>query len=163
MGAMADDTSSYLKKLSDIQPQFLLQRQQAVCFAEQMIESGDLAYIPQIFSCFPLGNFRLPMLDADMRRLEMVCEIVAAEEKVFGECMFLDHVSAFHELIGKYIRITLFLRRLEVCLPDEALEETVSVLVREKISVCAVRKITGCEIFVDPEFVYNRALQIIYG
>lgn len=162
MGVDTNDTSSYLNALSDIYPQFLKQRKQVVKLAEWMIESRDLVYIPQIFSYFPLEGFRLPFLDADMRRLEIICEIVMAEVRVFeGKIFFFEGVSIFDDLMKKYVSVTLLLRRIEFHLSDKVMSETALMLRKGKISICAIRKITNCEIFTNPDFVYSRALKML--
>lgn len=162
MSSQNDSASFFFHMLSDIRPQFLQQKKQAVHLAEKMIQHRDFTYIPKILSCAPVGNYQLFQLDADMRRLKIVCEIVAAEEKLsIEESGFLENVASFGDLIQKYIRVTLLLRRLEFDFPETVMEDTVAALAVERISVCAIRKITSCETFADSEYVYNRALQII--
>lgn len=55
------------------------------------------------------------------------------------------------------------LRRLEFKFPENILEETIDYLLNGSISICAIRKITDCEIFANPEYVYGQALRIIGG
>lgn len=169
MDGKMDATSDFLKTLYCIRPQFSQQKSRAVHLTEQMLCHGDLSYIPQILSCFPVGNFQeqrlhteLSQLDADMRRLRIICEIAVAEEKLYGgQSAFLQNVNSFEDLIQKYISITFLLRRLEMDFPEDVVGDTETVLEKGNISACAVRKITSCEIFADPEYVCNRALQMI--
>lgn len=159
-----DATSSVLNMLSDMKDQLFSQKRQAIAVTEQMIQSKDSSYIPQILACFPIGNYLISQLDAQMRRLSIICEIAAAEEKLPGSRMFfLEGVSDFEDLMEKYIRITFLLRRLEFQLPREALEETAAVLVQEKISICALRKITDSELFARGDYVYSQALKMTGG
>ncbi len=164
MDNQKDSTSSFLDMLSDIKEQLFLQKRQAIAHTEQMIRKKDSSYIRQILSCFPIGGYQLSQLDADMRRLSVICEIAAAEEKLPAARMFfLERVETFEDLIQKYIRITFLLRRLEFHLPEEALRETAAVLMEEQVSICALRKITNCEIFADGDYVYSQALNRIGG
>lgn len=164
MGNQKDSTSSFLDMLYGIKDQVFLQKSQAISLTEQMIRSMDSSYIPQILSCFPIGNYVLSQLDAQMLKLSIICEIVAAEEKIPGSrIFFLEGVSTFDDLMEKYIRITFLLRRLEFQLPKEVLEETTAALVEERISVCALRKITESELFAKGDDVYRQALQMTGG
>lgn len=159
-----DSTSSFLNMLSNIKEQLFQQKRQAIAFTEQMIQSKDSSYIERVLSCFPIGEYYLPQLDADMRRLSFICEIVAAEEKLFGgRLLFLEGVETFEDLIQKYIQITFLLRRLEFQMPKEALMETAALLMEGQVSVCALRKITDSELFADGNFVYSQALKITGG
>ncbi len=164
MSNQKDSTSSFLDMLSDIKDSVFLQKGQAISLTEQMIQSMDSCYIAQIMYCFPIGDYVLSQLDADMRRLSIICEIVAAEEKLPGsKILFLENVSTFDDLMEKYIRITLLLRRLELQLPREALEEAIVALIEEQISACALRKITESEIFAKGDYVYSQGLQVTGG
>lgn len=160
--------------LSGIKEQFIRQKHQAIAFAEQLILSKDLSYLPKIFSCFQIEACYLPQLDdesmqymqlqqldADMRRLSLICEILLEEKKLPGSrLLFLEQVEDFDGLIQKYIRITFLLRRLEFTLPEEALEEAANMFAQEQVSVCALRKIMDFEIFADKENKYNEALKM---
>lgn len=128
---------------------------------EQMIQSLDLSYIPQILSCFPIDGYQLPQLDADMRRAMIVCEIAAAEERLGGRPLFLENAGSFDGLMQKYIRTTFLLRRIELGLPEDALAETAEMLASGQISACALKKITECEIFSDPGYVFQQAMSCI--
>lgn len=164
MNIQKDSTSSFLNMLSGIKEQLFQQKRQAIVYTEQMIQSKDSSYISQILTCFPIGCYQLSQLDADMRKLSIICEIVAAEEKLPAARMFfLERVETFDGLIQKYIWITFLLRRLEFHLPEEALRETAAVLIDERISICALRKITDCELFADGDNVYSQALNMIGG
>lgn len=160
MDRQNDPTSSFLDTLAGIRTQFFQQKEQAVRLTEEMIRRRDLSYIPQILALFPVGPYQLHQLDADMRRLLIICEIVAAEEKLpGGRLVFLENTASFDDLIRKYIYITFLLRRIELRLPDDALRETADALSGGGISVCALRKITECEIFTDPGYVCQQALK----
>ena len=87
--------------LSSIKEQFFRQKQRAIDFAEQMIQNIDLSYIPSIFSCFLIEDKYLPQLDADckqfiqlqrldadMRRLFLICEILMEENELPGSKLF---------------------------------------------------------------------------
>ena len=164
MNIQKDSTSSFLDMLSGIKERLFQQKRQAIVYTEQMIQKKDSSYIPQILSCFPIGRYQLSQLDTDMRKLSIICEIVAAEEKLPAARMFfLERVETFDGLIQKYIWITFLLRRLEFHLPEEALRETAAVLIEERISICALRKITDCELFADGDNVYSQALNMIGG
>lgn len=164
MNNQKDSTSTFLHMLSDIKEQFFQQKRQAISFAEQMIQTKDSSYIPQILSCFPIREYLLSQLDVEMFRLSVICEIVAAEEKLLGSrLLFLEYVDTFAELMEKYVYVTFLLRRMEFPLSKEARDDTTSVLASGRISVCAIRKITNTELFNNPEYVYSQALQIIGG
>lgn len=164
MDNQKDSTSVFLDMLADIKEQLFQQKQQAILFAEQMIQTKDSSYIPQILSHFPIGDYWLSQLDVDMFRLSVICEIIATEEKLSGEGpFFLEKVDTFQELMEKYIYITFLLRRMEFPLSKEAKDETMAVLAGGGISVCAIRKITDTEIFNDAEHVYSQALQVMGG
>ena len=153
------NATSFLNILAEIRPQFFQQKERAVHLAEQMLKHQDTSYIPQILSCFPVDRYYLHLLDADMRRLRIICEITAAEEILPGtRSLFLENVDSFDGLIQKYIYITFLLRRLELPLPEVDLEVASAVLKSGRISVCALRKITECETFADPKYVYQQAL-----
>lgn len=155
-----DTTSSFLDTLARIRTRFFRQREQAVRLADEMARRRDLSYIPQILALFPIGPYRLSQLDADMRRLLIICEIVAAEEKLpGGRLVFLENAASFDDLLWKYVYITFLLRRIELRLPDDALAETAAALAGGGISVCALQKITECEIFTDPEYVRRQAMR----
>ena len=160
--------------LSSIKEQFFRQKQRAIDFAEQMIQNIDLSYIPSIFSCFLIEDKYLPQLDADckqfiqlqrldadMRRLFLICEILMEENELPGsKLFFLEQVYTFDDLVQKYIRIELLLHRLEFSLPELALQEAIDVLKSEQVSVCALRKIIDYEIFSDKKNIYNEVLKI---
>ncbi len=164
MNNQKDSTSTFLHMLSDIKEQLFQQKRQAISLAEQMIQTKDSSYIPQILSCFPIREYLLSQLDVEMFRLSVICEIVAAEEKLPGSrLIFLEHVDTFGELMEKYVYVTFLLRRLEFPLSKDAKNETMAVLSGRGISVCAIRKITDTEIFNDTERVYTQALQVMGG
>lgn len=164
MDKQKDSTSAFFDLLSDMKEQLFQQKRQAISFAEKMIQNKDSSYIPQIFSCFPIRDYQLSQLDVEMCRLSVICEIVAAEEKLLGSrLLFLEYVDTFAELMEKYVYITFLLRRMEFPLSKGAKDETTSVLASGQISVCAIRKITNTELFNNPEYVYSQALQIIGG
>lgn len=158
----------FLDNLSAIKPQFDLQKKQAIYYTEQLIQNDDFSYIPRILSCLPIGviestsYLEISSMDADMRRLKIICEILLAEQKVPNlEPGFLGCVNSYGDLIQKYIYVTLLLRRTEHNFPKKTLEETIGILINKQISIYAIRKITRNEIFFNPELVYNRALKII--
>lgn len=160
MKEQTNATTSFLNILAEIRPQFFRQKERAIHLAEQMLKHQDTSYIPQILSCFPVDRYYLHQLDADMRRLRIICEITAAEEMLPGtRSLFLKNVDSFDSLIQKYITITFLLRRLELPLPEGSLEETSAILQSGLISVCALRKVTECETFANPEYVYQQALR----
>ena len=164
MDQQKDSTSSFLDMLSGMKDTLFRQKRQAISFTNQMIHSMDSSYISQILSCFPIGDYVLSQLDADMRRLSIICEIVAAEDKLPSSRMFfLEGVSDFDNLMEKYIRISFLLRRLEFQLPQEALAETGAALTQERISVCALRKITKSELFAKGDYVYGQAVRMTGG
>lgn len=164
MNKQKNSTSTFLNMLSNIKDQLFHQKQQAISLTEQMIHTKDSSYIPQILSHFPIGDYWLSQLDVDMFRLSVICEIIAAEEKLSGKGpFFLEQVDTFEELMEKYIYITFLLRRMEFPLSKEAKDETMAVLAGGWISVCAIRKITDTEIFNDAEYVYCQALQVMGG
>ena len=157
-----DATSSFLNTLAAIRTRFFKQKEQVVHLTEQMIQHQDLSYIPQIFACFPIDTYYLPQLDADMRRLRIICEIAAAEAMLPGaEPVFLKNVFSFGDLIHKYIYITFLLRRIDLHMPEQALEEVAATLRGDQISICALRKITECEMFANPGYVYEQALKYL--
>ena len=157
-----DETSSLFNTLAAIRTRSFQQKEQAIHLAEQMIQHQDLSYIPQIFACFPIDVYYLHELDADMRRLSIICEIVAAEAMLPGaEPIFLKNVFSFRDLIHKYIYITFLLRRIDLHMPKQALEEVAAALGGDQISICALRKITECEIFANPGYVYEQALKYL--
>lgn len=92
MDQQKDSTSSFLDMLSGMKDTLFRQKRQAISFTNQMIHSMDSSYITQILSCFPIGDYVLSQLDADMRRLSIICEIVAAEEKLPSSRMFFWRV-----------------------------------------------------------------------
>lgn len=154
-----DFVTSYMNSLSEIRPIFLKNMKHVVDLTEQMICERNLAYIPQI--CFTIENSKLSQLHADMRRLKNICEIIMAESLLSGgKLTFLEDVKSFNELIEKYIHITFLLRRLEFQFSENIVENTMEALDSKSISICAIRKITENEIFANPEYVYNQALQI---
>ena len=147
--------------LSNIKEQFFRQKRQAIEFAEQMIQSKDLSYIAKIQSCFLMDDSYLFQLDADMCRLFLICEILIEENKLSGDRLFfLEQVNTFDDLMQKYIRIKLFLYRLEFSLPKLALQEAINLLKSEEVSVCALHKIIDYEIFSDEKKKYYEALKI---
>ena len=160
--------------LSSIKDQFFRQKQQAIDFTEKMIQSKDLSYIPKILSCFLIENqylpqlnadrkrfIQLPVLDADMRRLFIICEILMEENnQPGGRLFFLEQVDTFDDLIQKYIRIKFFLHRLEFSLPETALQEAAAMLTSDQVSVCALSKVIDYEIFADKENKYNEILKM---
>ncbi|MCI9546971.1 MAG: hypothetical protein HFH60_09850 [Lachnospiraceae bacterium] len=160
--------------LSGVKDRFSQQKNQAVAFAEQLIQYRDLSYIPKIISCFQIEADYLPqlddgvlqymqlqLLDADMRRLSLICEILIEENELpESRLFFLEQVENFEDLIGKYVRITFLLRRMEFSLPEEALKEAANMFMEEQVSVCALRKIMDSEIFADKENKYNQALKM---
>lgn len=160
--------------LSNIKEQFFRQKRQAIEFAEQMIQSKDLSYIAKIQSCFLMDDsylfqlddeskqyIQLQRLDADMCRLFLICEILIEENKLSGDRLFfLEQVNTFDDLMQKYIRIKLFLYRLEFSLPKLALQEAINLLKSEEVSVCALHKIIDYEIFSDEKKKYYEALKI---
>lgn len=160
--------------LSNIKDQFFLQKRQAIDFTEQMIRSKDLSYIPKISSCFLIEDQYLPQLDADrkqfiqlqeldadMRRLSIICKILMEENnQPGGRLFFLEQVETFDDLIQKYIRIEFFLHRLEFFLPETALQEAVSMFLSEQVSICALFKVIDYEIFADKEKKYNEILKM---
>lgn len=161
MDRQNDPTSSFLNRLAEIRTLFFQQKEHAIHLIEQMVQSRDLSYIPQILACFPVDRYQLPQLDADMRRSLIICEIAAAEEKLEGRPLFLENVDSFHALIEKYVHTTFLLRRIEMYLPEDALAETAEALASGQISICALKKITECEIFADPGYVYQQAIKCI--
>lgn len=157
-----DATSSFFNTLAAIQTRSFQQKEEAIHLAEQMIQHQDLSYIPQIFACFPIDVYYLHELDADMRRLSIVCEIIAAEAMLPGtEPVFLKNVFSFKDLLHKYIYTTFLLRRIDLHMPEQTLEEVAAALKGDQISICALRKITECEIFANPEYVYKQALKYL--
>lgn len=163
--------------LSSIKDQFFRQKRQAIDFAEKMIQSNDLSYIPKILSCFLIEDQYLPQLDADrkqfiqlhyldadMRRLYIICKILTEEkDQPGGRLFFLEQVNTFDDLMQKYIRIEFFLHRLEFCLPETALKEVASMFLSEQVSVCALFKVIDYEIFADKEKKYNEILKMKLG
>ncbi len=160
--------------LSSVKDQFFYQKRQAIAFAEQMIQNKDLSYIPKIFSCFLIEDrylsqldtvskrfIQLQRLDADMRRLFLICEILTEENKLpESRLFFLEQIYTFDDLIQKYIRIKLFLYRLEFSFPELSLQEAIDMLKSEEVSVCALRKIIDYEIFSDEKNRYDEVLKI---
>lgn len=160
--------------LSSIKDQFFRQKRQAIDFAEQMIQSKDLCYIPKILSCFLIEDqylqhldadrkqfIQLQDLDADMRRLSIICKILMEEKnQPGGRLFFLEQVDTFDDLIQKYIRIEFFLHRLEFSLPETALQEAVAMFISEHVSVSALFKVIDYEIFADKENKYNEILKM---
>lgn len=160
--------------LSRIKDQFFRQKRQAITFTEQLILNKDLSYIPKILSCFPIEDHYIPQLDtnskqfiqlqrldADVRRLFFICEILAEEEKLpESKLYFLEQINTFDDLIQKYIRITFLLRRLEFPLHEAALKEVATVFKDEQVSICALRKIIDYEIFADKENKYKEILEM---
>lgn len=147
--------------LSSIKDQFFRQKRQAIGFTEKMIQSKDLSYIPKILSCFLIEDQYLPQLDADrkqfiqlqdldadMRRLSIICKILMEENNLpGGRLFFLEQVDTFDDLIQKYIRIELFLHRLEFSLPEKALQEASDMLTLDQISMCSLSKVIDYKIF----------------
>lgn len=153
-----------LSDIKNIRLEFFEKKKQIIKLAEQMIYQRDLSYIPRIMFCFTVKNYRLSQLNVDMKKLEAICEIIISESMLpGGKLIFLENVNSFDELIMKYTHIILMLRRLEFKFPENILEETIDYLLNGSISICAIRKITDCEIFANPEYVYGQALRIIGG
>lgn len=160
--------------LSNIKDQFFLQKRQAIAFTEQMIRSKDLSYIPKILSCFLIEDQYLPQLEADrkqfiqlqdldtdMRRLSIICKILIDEkDQPGGRLFFLEQVNTFDDLIQKYIRIELFLHRLEFSLPETALQEAAAMFLDEHVSICALFKVIDYEVFADKKNKYNEILKM---
>ena len=160
--------------LSSIKDQFFRQKRQAIDFTEKMIQSKDLSYIPKILSCFLIEDQYLHQLDADrkqfiqlqdfdadMRRLYIICKILMEEkDEPGGNLFFLEQVDTFDDLIQKYIRIELFLHRLEFSLPEKALQEAADMLTSDQVSICALSKVIDYEIFADKENIYNEILKM---
>ncbi len=152
-------TDAFLDRLADIRPLFFQKKNQVIELTEQLISDRDLGHIPEIISCFPVEGYELSQLDADMRRLRIICEILLAEDQFPGKGRgFLENVDSFESLIQKYVSITFWLRRLEFHFPEDVMEDTAGVFASGSVSVYAVRKITSCEIFADPEHVCHEAL-----
>lgn len=159
MSEKKGSTDAFLDRLADIRPLFFQKKKQAIELAEQLISRRDLGYIPEIISCFPVEGYQLSQLDADMRRLRIICEILLAEDQFSGKGRgFLDNVDSFESLIQKYVSITFWLRRLEFQFPENVRQNTAEMFAAGGVSVYAVRKITSCEIFADSEYVYRQAL-----
>ncbi len=104
---------------------------------------------------------QLQHLDADMRRLFLICEILIEEEKLpESKLYFLEQVNTFDDLIQKYIKITFLLRRMEFSLQEAALKEAIHFLREEQVSICALRKIMNYEVFADKKNKYNEVLKM---
>lgn len=170
-----DDPTSFLfDTFYSVKDQFFLQKRQVIQLAEQMIYKKDLSYISKIFSLFYIADqhlpnlddnsrslINLPRLDADMRRLLIICEIMVEEKRTYeSKILFLEQVSTFNDLMQKYVRITFLLRRMEFPFSKEVLEETFFMLKEEQVSPCALRKITEYEVFINKEYIYSQALKI---